>query len=108
MTMCVAHLLMMSLQMTSAHLIRKEDRESVFKAILLHHNYENLKLVINVEAKNIFGSSQSMRSDKSDFVDLLRTPRLNTRRRTSNVLHPSEMGMLNPIKIFGEGVSKRE
>lgn len=93
--------------MTSAHLIRKEDRENVFKAILLHHNYNNLKLVINVDAKKIFGSSQSIHTDKTDFVDLLRTPRLNVRRRMSGgVLHPSKTGLLNPVKIFGEGVRK--
>lgn len=98
----------MFLKMTSAHLIRKEDRESVFKTIMLHHNFENLKLVINVDAKKIFGSSQSMHSDKSDFVDLLRTPRLNVRRKTSGVLHPSKTGLLNPTKLFGERVRKLE
>lgn len=101
-------------------LIRKEDRESVFKAILLHHNYDTLKLVINVDAKKIFASSQSIHSHKSD-VDhhLLKTPRPSIgsvkginelhhmKRRASNVLHPSTTGLLNTRMFFGEEVRNK-
>ncbi len=106
--------------MQRSSLIRKEERESVFKAILLHHNYDMLKLVINVDTKNIFASSHSIQSLKSN-VDhhLLKTPRpsigsvkgLNElhhmKRRTSNVFHPSKTGLLNPRIIFGEEVRNK-
>lgn len=112
------------LQMTRGHLIKKDDRENVFNTILVHHNFDNLKLVINVDAKKIFGSSHSVHSNTSDFdhkqVHLLKTPRpsvgsikplrgLNVRRRSSGgILHPSKTGLLNPRTIFGEDVRKRE
>lgn len=108
--------------MTRKHLIRKEDRENVFRTVLIHHIHDSLKVVINVDAKQIFGSRHSVRSDKSEFDPhqhghLLRTPRpslgsvkagheFNMRRRHSNVLHPSRTGLLNPRMLFGEDVRK--
>lgn len=103
--------------MQRASLIRKEERESVFKAVLLHHKYDTLKLVVNVDAKNIFASSQSIHSHKSDIDHhLLKTPRPSIgsvkginelhhmKRRGSNVLHPSKTGLLNARMFFGDEV----